>query len=70
MTVTITPIQELIQNEQDDEIKDLLLELREALNKDKKSEKTSTILTTIQQKSWEVFIKVLPYDLKQLGKHS
>ena len=70
MTVTVTPIQEIIQNEQDDEVKDLLLELREALNTDKKSEKTSTILSTLQQKSWEVFIKVLPFVLEQIGKHS
>lgn len=70
MTVTVTPIREIIQSEQDNEIKDLLLELREALHTDKKSEKTSSILSTLQQKSWEVFIKVLPYVLEQIGKHS
>lgn len=70
MTVTVTPIQEIIQNEQDDEIKDLLVELREALNRESKPEKTSKILTTIQQKSWEIFIKVLPYVLDQISKRA
>jgi hypothetical protein len=65
--VSVTPIQELINSTSNEEIKAELTELRDALENKKDAKKASGILSTIQAKSWEVFIKVLPYVLEHLG---
>lgn len=64
MTVSVTTIQDLIASQPDDEMKELLKELSEAINS-KNADKSKTLLSTIGDKSWELFIKVLPYFLEK-----
>jgi len=70
VTLSVTPIQQIIDSADDDEIKKELEELKTILETTKNPEKTSGILNKIQQISWEVFIKVLPIVLEQLGKRT
>lgn len=69
VTVSVTPIQEIINSSDDDEIKAQLQELKNTLETSKDAKKLSRILNTIQERSWEVFIKVLPYVLEHWGSH-
>lgn len=64
MTVSVTTIQELIELQPDDEVKELLKELSDAIDS-KNADKSKTLLSTIGDKSWELFIKVLPYFLEK-----
>ena len=64
MTVSVTTIQELIESQADDDVKELLIELSEAISS-KNTDKSKTLLSTIGDKSWELFIKVLPYFLEK-----
>lgn len=70
LTVSVTPIQEIIDSSHDDELSEALNELKTILNTSKDPEKTSNILGSIGSKSWEVFIKVLPYVLEHMGSTS
>jgi len=67
VTITVTPITEIINNTYDELIKADLEELDEAIKTTKDPSEVSTILGSIMQKSWEVFIKVLPYVLEKMG---
>jgi hypothetical protein len=67
VTVSVTPIQEIIDSTSNEDIKAELAELKDALENKKDAKQASSILSTIQAKSWEVFIKVLPYVLEHLG---
>jgi hypothetical protein len=67
VTISVTPIQNLIDSTEDEVIRQELTELKEALEINNNSEAASGILNSIQQKSWEIFIKVLPYVLEHLG---
>jgi len=69
VTIAITPIQQLIDSTEDEELRKDLDELKTAVEVSKDQSKASTILNSIQKKSWEVFIKVLPYVLEHLGQH-
>ena len=64
MTVSVTAVQELIDNQTDEDIKLLLEELSEAIAF-KDTDRSRNLLTTIGDKSWELFIKVLPYFLEK-----
>lgn len=64
MTISVTTIQELIESQPDDEVKELLKELADAIDS-KNADKSKTLLSTIGGKSWELFIKVLPYFLEK-----
>lgn len=69
VTLNVTPVQEIIESTDDEELKSVLEELKQLLQTSKDPEKASSLLTKIQQKSWEVFMKVLPVVLEQLGRH-
>jgi hypothetical protein len=68
LSVSITPIQQIIDSSQSEELRDDLDELKIALEQSKDSKKASGLLNAIQQKSWETFIAVLPVVLEYLGK--
>lgn len=68
VTLNITPIQQIIDTAGED-VKQELQELKHVLETSKDAKQASGILNKIQQKSWEVFMRVLPYVLEQLGKH-
>lgn len=70
VTLTVTPIQQIIDSTDDSEVRKELNELKTILETTKDPEKTSGILNKIQKISWEVFIKVLPIVLEQLGKRA
>ena len=69
VTLNVTPVQEIIESTDDEELKSVLEELKQLLQTTKDPEKASSLLTKIQQKSWQVFMKVLPVVLEQLGRH-
>ena len=64
MTVSVTNVQELISSQSDDELKELLQELSEAIDS-KNADRSKTLLAALGDKSWELFIKVLPYFLEK-----
>lgn len=66
--VTVTPINEIIQSSSDDELKLLLEELKKEIETTKNVGKTKDILAKILDKSWELFIKILPYVLEKWGQ--
>jgi hypothetical protein len=69
LSVTVIPIQEVLQTITDDEGLRADVEALKAViegNKDKK--RASSLLSSIQQKSWEVFIALLPVVLEHLGR--
>ena len=70
INMNIIPIQQLINDTDNEDLKVRLNELREAVEVHKDSSKTSNILSVIMNKSWELFIKVLPYILEHMGKNS
>lgn len=70
VNVNIIPIQQLIETIDDSELKEQLNELRTAVENEKNPTRVSLVLTKIMAKSWEVFIKVLPYILEHLGNNS
>lgn len=69
LTVSVTPIQQLIDSAQDDKVKEELAKLNEALSQKKDSKTISNILIELQKKSWEIFIKALPFVLEHWGQH-
>ncbi len=70
VNVTITPIQTLINETNDDTLRDQLEDLRQAIEVEKSPSTTRRVLKVIMEKSWELFIKVLPYVLEHMGKKS
>lgn len=66
VSINVIPITNLIAEQTDEELKDLLERLKESVNQ--KDESTSKgILTSIADKSWELFLRVLPYVLEKWG---
>lgn len=70
VNVNVIPIQQLISDINDDGLKIQLNDLRDAVETHKDPAKTRSILKTIMDKSWELFIKVLPYVLQHMGNNS
>jgi hypothetical protein len=70
VTVSVTPLQQIIDSVTDDELRNELEELKQVLDTDKNPKTVSRILNTVQVKSWEVFIKVLPFILEHMGQHT
>lgn len=70
LNVNVIPIQQLISSTSDEDLKVALEELRKAIEEEKNPSKASTILTTVMNKSWELFIQVLPYVLEHMGHRS
>lgn len=68
ITISVTPIQQIIDSTDDEALKQELDELKDVLNTSKDPQQASSLLNKIQQKSWEVFMKVLPIVLEQLGR--
>lgn len=68
ITISVTPIQQIIDNTDDEALKQELDELKEVLSTSKDPQQASSLLNKIQQKSWDVFMKVLPIVLEQLGR--
>lgn len=64
LTVSVTPIQQLIESTTNEEIRNELEELKRLLETGRDQKATSNILISLQKKSWEIFIKVLPYVLE------
>lgn len=69
VTLNVTPVQDIIDTTEDNELKSTLEELKQLLETTKDPEQASSLLNKVQQKSWEVFMKVLPFVLEQLGRH-
>jgi Tfp pilus assembly protein PilN len=67
VSVTVTPIEQIIDSTQDEDIRKDLRDLKQALETEQDPQAGSKILNSLQQKSWEVFIKVLPYVLEHWG---
>jgi hypothetical protein len=67
MQVTYTPIEEVINSQSDEELKVLLLELKEELGGKKEKTKVQKTLNKIASRSWQVFLQVLPYVLQKYG---
>lgn len=70
VNITVTPIQTLINDTEDEILRDQLEDLRHAVEVDKSPSATRKVLKVIMEKSWELFIKVLPYVLEHIGKRS
>lgn len=70
INMNIIPIQQLINDTDNEDLKVSLNELREAVEVHKDSSRVGKILSVIMDKSWELFIKVLPYILEHMGKNS
>jgi len=64
LTVSVTPIQQLIDSTTNDDIRSGLEELKRLLETGKVQNATSNILNSLQKRSWEIFIKVLLYVLE------
>lgn len=69
VTVSVTPIQQIIDSTDSEDVRQELEELKRAVETGTDQKKTSSILNSLQQKSWEVFMKVLPYMLEHWDKH-
>jgi hypothetical protein len=67
-SVTIVPIQEVLQSITDVDLCADVEALKEVIQGDKDKHKASSLLNRIQQKSWDVFIALLPIVLEQLGR--
>jgi hypothetical protein len=68
LSVTVVPIQEILQRIIDPELRVEVEELKTIIEGDKDMSKASRLLNAIQQKSWDVFIALLPVVLERLGK--
>ena len=68
LNLTVVPIQEILQNITDADLRADVEDLRAVVQGDKNKKKASSILNAIQQKSWDVFIALLPTVLEHLGK--
>lgn len=69
VSMTLIPIQQFIDSAEDNELRQELEELKHAVEVNKSPQETTTILGKILNKSWEVFIKILPYVFEHLGKN-
>lgn len=66
VTVSLININELIEATHDEEVKEILQDLKEALN-NKDEHQSKTLLAKLADKSWELFLKILPYVLEKWG---
>lgn len=67
VSLTVTPITQLIEHASDDETKQILLDIKDAIEK-KDEKRVTSLLKTIADKSFELFIRILPYLLEQWSK--
>jgi len=68
VSISITPINEIINETTDEDIKRLLAELKNEVEITKNKSKIKDLLAKVLEKSWEVFIRVLPYILEKMGE--
>lgn len=68
LSVTVVPIQEILQGITDPDLRADVEELRDVIEGDKSKQRASSLLNTIQQKSWDIFLALLPLVLERLGK--
>lgn len=68
LNVTIVPIQEILQNITDEDLRADVEELKAIVQGSKDKRRASNLLNSIQQKSWDVFIALLPVVLEHLGR--
>jgi hypothetical protein len=69
LTVTVIPIQYILERVTDEDLKKDIEELKTLIEGSKDKKKASNLLNTIQQKSWDIFIALLPVVLEKLGDH-
>ncbi|HET6864226.1 MAG TPA: hypothetical protein VFH37_03470 [Candidatus Saccharimonadales bacterium] len=68
VTVSVTPIQQIIDETDDADIKMELENLKKELQTSRNPKTISKMLNALQEKSWEVFIKILPFVLEHMGQ--
>jgi hypothetical protein len=68
LNITITPIQEVINTINDNALRADVEALKAIIEGDKNKARASSLLNKIQQRSWEVFIAILPVVLERLGR--
>lgn len=67
LSVTVISIQSILEKVTDDNLRSDIQELKAVIEGDKDKKKASRLLNIIQQKSWDVFIALLPVVLEKLG---
>lgn len=67
VSINVTPIQQIIDNVSDQDLRADIEKLRDIIEGSKDTEKASGVLNKIQEKSWDVFIALLPVVLQTLG---
>lgn len=67
VNVSVTPIQQILENVTDEDLRTDIEELRTIIEGNKDAKAASGILSKIQEKSWDVFIALLPVVLQALG---
>lgn len=70
VNITVTPIQQILDRVSDEDLRADIEELRDIIEGSKDIEKASGVLSKIQEKSWDVFIALLPVVLQTLGNLS
>lgn len=67
VNVSVTPIQEIIEQLSDEYLRKDVEELRSIIEGSKDTKQASSLLSRIQERSWDVFIALLPVVLQSLG---
>lgn len=67
VNISVTPIQEIIERVSDEDLIRDIEELRSIIEGSKDTKQASSLLSKIQEKSWDVFIALLPVVLQSLG---
>lgn len=67
LSVNVIPIQKILQNITDEGLRKDVEELKAVIEGDKDKKKASGLLSKIQEKSWDIFIALLPVVLEKLG---
>jgi hypothetical protein len=66
VSINVIPIANLIAEQTDEELKDLLKQLKSSVDQKDESD-SKNILIAIADKSWELFLRALPYVLEKWG---
>jgi cyclopropane fatty-acyl-phospholipid synthase-like methyltransferase len=67
MQVTVQSIVQLIKDQENEEVRELLRQLEDATTK-KDKVRSKEVLRSLADKSWDAFLKVLPYILENWGR--
>lgn len=69
VSISVTPIQQIIEGITDEDLRQDVEQLKYILETSRDKEAVSKILNAVQQKSWDVFIALLPVVLQGLGQN-